>query len=522
MKQEEIDKIMRIVDKRCRLPKNWEEFIEKNSSTHHIFIKDKKTKELYCTHCNKTFNDTTVKVRDYIKCPYCNQEAIVYGANFYNKYFIDSVLLVQRYDKQIVIRVFEIYSYFEKEDKHIHKHWIEYARILPKIGKFIGNNVAIGWYGNMVVYHGYKKLNWYKYNGHRYFTDFPAYPYSKKRLVKGTNLEYAPIDEFLNRFSYYGLNYLDVLQLAVYESFELLWKMNLCELCFYSKRLNKKGNFQKRFCVPKDFLEFMQKNNVSYKDLILLQLFQKADKKILQEYRWTNINYLRFLFKKQIFYAFVNSGNSIEKDNIVILKEIEKYVPLKKLNNYSFGLKNLIIYRDYLKMSEKMGLHYKSKKDLFPTDLISRHDELQNKIKVANDMNTQFATFLRYLELSKYTYEDGKYIIFPVPSVDDLVEEGKKQGNCVATYLDRYIDKESDIYLIRDLTFPNNSLITLEFKNDHIAQKELPNHSREFTEEQLNFIDKWLGYRYFIDQKEKYKKKQEIKVIKYNFKNRAA
>ena len=173
-------------------------------------------------------------------------------------------------------------------------------------------------------------------------------------------------------------------------------------------------------------------------------------------------------------------------------------------------------------MSEKMGLHYKSKKDLFPTDLISRHDELQNKIKVANDMNTQFATFLRYLELSKYTYEDGKYIIFPVPSVDDLVEEGKKQGNCVATYLDRYIDKESDIYLIRDLTFPNNSLITLEFKNDHIAQKELPNHSREFTEEQLNFIDKWLGYRYFIDQKEKYKKKQEIKVIKYNFKNRAA
>lgn len=143
-----------------------------------------------------------------------------------------------------------------------------------------------------------QKLNWYKYNGHRYFTDFPAYPYSKKRLVKGTNLEYAPIDEFLNRFSYYGLNYLDVLQLAVYESFELLWKMNLCELCFYSKRLNKKGNFQKRFGVPKDFRIYAKKQCV-IQGFDIITTFSKADKKILQEYRWTNINYLRFLFKNK-------------------------------------------------------------------------------------------------------------------------------------------------------------------------------------------------------------------------------
>ena len=47
-------------------------------------------------------------------------------------------------------------------------------------------------------------------------------------------------------------------------------------------------------------LKFMQDNNVTYKELMLLQLFQKADKKLIQDYSCTNINYLRFLIKNNI------------------------------------------------------------------------------------------------------------------------------------------------------------------------------------------------------------------------------
>ena len=84
------------------------------------------------------------------------------------------------------------------------------------------------------------------------------------------------------------------------------------------------------------------------------------------------------------------------------------------------------------------------------------------------------------------------------------------------------INNETEIYLIRELSNPNKSFITLEYKNNHVVQKELPHHSRDFTDEQNNFIAKWLGYRNFIEKKEKYKKKQEIKVIKYDFKKMAA
>ena len=297
MKQEKIDVLMEKIDKRCKLPKHWDEFIKKESKLHHLIIKDRKTKELYCTNCNETFEDKSVKVRDYIECPHCKQKSEVFGMNYYRKAFEKSVILVQRMNKQVIIRVFEIFSYFDEGDKNIKKHSIEYARIIPGIGKFIGNNVYIGMFGGFRIYHGYKKLSWSKYNGKHDLTHFATYPYSKKRLLKGTNMQYAPIDEFLDR----------------------------------------------------------------------------------------------------------------------------------------------------------------------------------------------------------------------------LKDEGRQQGNCVGhLYLTPYIEGKTEIYFIRKLEDVTKSFITLEYKENEVVQKELPSHSTDFKQEHLEFIDKWLGYRKFIDNKIKYQKPKDIKIIKYD------
>lgn len=439
----------------------------------------------------------------------------VYGINYYRQSFEQSVVLVQRMNKQVIIRVFEIYSYFEENKKNIKRSCIEYVRIIPGIGRFIGNNVFINMFGVMRVYHGYKKLNWSVYKGHKFLTDHPTYPYNRKRLVKGTNMEYAPINEFLDKFSYYRYNFLDVLELAAYGSFELLWNMKLYNLCFYSKALNKSKNcsFYKRFGVPKSFLKFMQDNNISYKELMILQLFQKADKKLFQEYRDSNINHLRYLIKNNILYDFFNSGLTLNTTNINLIKEISKVVTLKKLMNYPKGLKNLNIYKDYLDMSKELALNYKSKKDLFPRNLISRHDKMQKKIKINEDMNTQFSAYLRYLELSKYTYQDDKYIIFPAPSIDSMKDEGTQQGNCVGyMYLNPYIKGETEIFFARKLDDVCKSFITLEYKKGQVIQKELPHHNRDFTDEQNAFINKWLGFRSFMDQKKKLKIEIRLKL----------
>lgn len=174
-------------------------------------------------------------------------------------------------------------------------------------------------------------------------------------------------------------------------------------------------------------------------------------------------------------------------------------------------------------MAKQLTYNYKSKKDLFPRNLIARHDKMQTKIRVTEDMNTQFKAYIRYLELSKYTYSDDKYIIFPAPSIDSMKDEGKQQGNCVGyMYLNSYIEGKTEIFFARKLEDVTKSFITLEYKNGRVVQKELPYHDRNFTSEQLAFIDKWQGYRSFTDQKEKVKNKANIKVIQYNLNKMAA
>ena len=170
-------------------------------------------------------------------------------------------------------------------------------------------------------------------------------------------------------------------------------------------------------------------------------------------------------------------------------------------------------------MAKKLSYNYKSKKDLFPRNLIARHDKMQTKIKIEEDMNTQFKAYLRYLELSKYTYSDDKYIIFPAPSIDSMKDEGKQQGNCVGyMYLEPYINGETEIFFARKLKDVTKSFITLEYKNNRVVQKELPHYDRNFTAEQNAFIDNWINFRQFIDKKEIYKIRDNLKVVQYDLK----
>ena len=277
----------------------------------------------------------------------------------------------------------------------------------------------------MRIYHyNSDEVGWRKYNGCRYFSDFATYPFNQNKMIKGTKFQYAPIKEFTKKFL--GYNFIDAIELAAYESFELLWNMKLYNLWFDAKRLNKNGSFYKRFGLSKDYLQFMQDNDIDYRQLKLLKLLKDKNIKLIEECYNSNFNDVKYLYENKILESFIESDNNIYTDNIKTLKEISEYIPLHKLNDYSKGLNNLNIYRDYLVMSKKLALNYKSKKDLFPRNLISRHEKKKKKIKLEQDRTTQFRAYLRFLELSKYIYEDDKYIIFPAPSIDALKDEGNQ------------------------------------------------------------------------------------------------
>ena len=243
---------MKKIDRKCKLPKHWNEFICEQTKKNNIIIKNIKTKNFYCTHCNKSFHRKKLNVGELYCCPHCNVISKVYGSNYNRKSFKTSVTLLQRMDKQIIIRIFEIYSYFHNEKKKLVRDINEYVRIIPGVGTFLGDNTYIGYMGYLYIYNE-NPYSWYKYKGCKIFSHFPTYPFNKKRLIKGTKLEYAPIKEFQERFYYY--NFIDTLQFAAYDSFLMLYLERL--MMFYIIFQNMQINLIKMvvFMIDSKYLE---------------------------------------------------------------------------------------------------------------------------------------------------------------------------------------------------------------------------------------------------------------------------
>lgn len=506
MNKMDLQVFMKKIDDRKK-PKHWNSFIKKNVAEHNIILKC--GCKAFCTYCQKYFDRNIDNHSFKEKCTYCNKEYYIRNQNLKNFNFIKDIAFYTKVNGIIILRIFEIKSQYSYKTKSFNHSLQEFARFIPNIGIVINNSVSF-YMWNQKIWHNIPITDWHVYMGNKLLYDMPIYPHNKKQLFKNTPLQYAPIKEFKKEYP----NYTDfqIMQIASYQSFELLWKMGLHNLSKKAKHFNKKGCFSKRFGVPKSFLNFMVVNNIDYEDYKLLKLLQRPDMDLIRKYRYFNYEYLVFM-KKQGFLYDLKVLNQF-KTKLNVLKDICKYIPLKKLLQYEKGIKNLHIYADYLRMADELGISIKSKKRLFPYQLIAWHDKYSKRIKIIEDMNIS----LRYLELSKYTFQDDKYIIFPVPSIEHLKDEGEQQGNCIVSYLNKYIDKKAEIYFIRKLINPVESFITLEYKNNHIVQKELPHHSIDFTTEQLKFIEKWEGFRNFIKYKEKYK----TKAIKYEFKKIAA
>ena len=505
----ELNKFMLKVEGR-KHPKHWKEFITKNTISCNLILKS--GNRAFCTHCQKYF-DKKINSDKYkkVKCPICNNKYYARNSNLKNYSFINDFAFYTKVDKKIVLRVFQIESVYDKKTKSFIPLEQEYLRFVPGIGLIINDSVSF-YMWNMKVFSDYDYTEWHIYTGNKGISNIKIYPYSEKKLYKGTNLEYAPIKEFMEKYPYY--NKYSVMNFASNPSFEYLWKMGLYNLSSCAKYFKNKGSFYKTFKLDKSFQKFMIENDINYSQYKILKLTQKKDMDFIYKYTSFDYNYLSFMKKQGLIYNFdIVAKYSFE---IYTISKICEYVPLKKFLNYNLGTENIYIYRDYLIMSNELGYNYKSKKDLFPEDLIERHDKLQREIKINKDILTEQKAYIRYLELSKYTYNDRNFIVFPPTSVDDFIKESKEQDNCVATaYLNKHINKETEIFFMRKMNNMEKSFITIETKNNKVIQKELPKHSKDFKLEHLEFINKWCEYRKFIDLKEKYHKKTKIEKKKY-------
>lgn len=146
------------------------------------------------------------------------------------------------------------------------------------------------------------------------------------------------------------------------------------------------------------------------------------------------------------------------------------------------------LLRDYVRMSVNLGHEYES----YPKSLKKVHDITTMNYKiVANEIKEK--EFQQVIESPSYQsmpYKQKDYAIIIPENIKNVIQEGTSLSHCVASYVNDIIMKKCLILFMRTTENIEQSLITIEVRNNEIKQAQGFGH-RLPVDEERSFIRKW-------------------------------
>jgi len=469
--RKEIQDFINKMPKETKIQKELKDFIKENSIQHNLLIEHGK-EEYQCTNCGKysygkLLSERNFKYQDI--CRFCGNKYAIKRSNLKNYFFSFNLAIVDNICKKLIIRYFNVYRYYNNEMCNFSDSIVEFARYVPEFDVILLNNrCPLG----QNIYHYDKVKKWRVFKGQYYANKDYQDIYIKDidEKAQGTSYQYIPLGDAVNHLK--SINYNTIyrmFELVKYESFELLLKAGLYNLAFNCpEKFNEKGSFEKRFGVKKNFYNFMKKHNITYEELRVLQLTQRA-----------NIEAIRRLLK-------------MSNENIKDLERTKKYIDLVRLEEYSkkqcdFSIPN---YLDYIDNLVKIGIPL-TKKKLLPENFSEAHDISVKKVKIVENKNLDKKIKQRYKQLEKNNFRNKSFFIRPAKTLKDIKEESVQQKNCVySNYSEKYANGDTDIYFLRKLKDPNKSLVTVEVLDGKIRQK-YQKQNTSVTKAQKEFLNLW-------------------------------
>lgn len=468
--RKEIRDFIEKMPKEMKLPKHWRKFVNENTVEYNLILKHGKKYE--CTNCRHFF-DSEKNIGEYEICPFCKNRYFIRRSNLKNYRFLCDFALCDNVNNKFILRYFEMETFYNYKKRKFENSIVEYARIVPELNVELVNDRFNKYLCAEHVMH-YKKVNkWRVFTGayglQQYYK--AIYLEDLEEKTKGTIYQYAHLKEAIEHQKDDKIDMLNLLKKAKYPSFELLIKAGLYNLALNCpEKFNKKGSFEAKFGVNKEYYNFMKKHDISYLQLQILRIVKRK-----------NIDKINRILK-------------IGFDNIERIEKVSRYVDLIKLEEYSKKYKNFTIssYLDYLRNLEKLEVPFlKNKKLLFPEDFWEAHNESTKKVKIVGNKELDKKIKSRYHQLEKNIYKDNIFFIRPAKSLNDMKKEAKQQNNCVyKNYSEAYAFGDTDIYFLREISKPEESVVTIEVKNNKIKQKEQKNHSA-LSKEQNEILKYW-------------------------------
>lgn len=146
---------------------------------------------------------------------------------------------------------------------------------------------------------------------------------------------------------------------------------------------------------------------------------------------------------------------------------------------------------DYANMNQEMKREYEK----YPRYLKTYHDITQKNYKIEEDkiIKDKFENRVKELKDNKFEYSNNEYSIILPKSGEDLVNEGQELSHCVASYYKRMASGETSIVFLRRNDNINQSLVTIEIKDNIIVQAKSKGNSNP-KEKEAEFIKMYGDY----------------------------
>lgn len=155
-------------------------------------------------------------------------------------------------------------------------------------------------------------------------------------------------------------------------------------------------------------------------------------------------------------------------------------------------------YCDYISDAEEAGYNLSDTAVLNPHDLTAAHDDadiearIQGYVKKGRKYAPEIAH--RAGALRWLYHQDDNYIIRPIWSFDELIEESRSMKHCVGSYADKYANGHCVILCVRRKDLPERAFATLELSEDHKRIIQLRGFKNSAVQEDVRkFCDEWLA-----------------------------
>lgn len=308
--------------------------------------------------------------------------------------------------------------------------------------------------------------------------------------------------------------------ISEYHKLELIYKATpvLMQVINDSmQRTNSKYNFQYQGKdLIKRVLHFISRSEDKKKPHDIMEvkskaIIRRAEKQLsefaeLVEEDETGSNYIQSTLWGMILYS--NSENTnvymeLEDSLIKLQRENESREPYNLFNIYYYGLELLLrdirelrggysnldqlaeylfyqcdqtqaliakeatgLLRDYYRLVSHLPKYRK-----YPKYLKTAHDiASRNYRAIENDVLNDQMKFRYQEQASKLQMQLGDYVFIVPKKASELAEEGAMQGNCVAGYTKKVSQGTTSIVFMRHKDEPEQSLATVEVRNDTVVQ----------------------------------------------------